>query len=230
MKTLRFPADRILAQGANRICVRDLQSEAHCLKYELPPAQRTRVGPRQRLRRWLARRMPAFGENRTELRAWRWLHARLGDSLARFVAPCDGIVDTREGPALRCALVRDAGGKPARSLYAHLFESAGDASIENASTPYRAAQLCAAVDAFEAWLLQHGIPLFDLNSGNFVVVDDPAEACGVRLVCVDVKSILDGREIVPVSRWIPRLRARKLRRRAERLRARIRDRLAPSPD
>lgn len=221
---LRFPADRILAQGANRICVRDPDSDVHCLKYELPAEQRTRVGARQRLRRWLARRMPVFGENRTELRAWRWLHARLDDSLAHFVAPCDGLVDTPHGLALRCALIRDARGTPARSLYAHLFESAG-----NTSTTYRAAQLCAAVDAFEAWLLHHGIPLFDLNSGNFVVVDDPAEACGVRLVCVDVKSIRDGREIVPVSRWVPRLRARKLRRRAERLRARIRDRLTPSP-
>lgn len=70
---LRFPADRILAHGANRLCVRDPDSDAHCLKYELPPEQRTRVGARQRLRRWLARRMPALGENRTELRAWRWL-------------------------------------------------------------------------------------------------------------------------------------------------------------
>lgn len=217
---LRFPTDRVLAQGANRICVRDPASDAHCLKYELPPAQRTRVGMRQRLRRWLARRMPAFGENRTELRAWHWLQARLGDSIVHFVAPCDGIVNTTDGPALRCALVRAADGRPARSLYAHLFESTG----------YQATQLCAAVDAFEAWLLHHGIPLFDLNSGNFVVVDDPAEACGVRLVCVDVKSILDGREILPISRWIPQLRARKLRRRAERLRARIRDRLTSSPD
>ena len=129
------------------------------------------------------------------------MQARLGDALAPFVAPCEGIVETPEGPALRCGLVRDARGLPARSLYAHLFES----------TPCTAAQLCAAVDAFEAWLLRHGIPLFDLNSGNLVVVEDTGEACGLRLVCVDVKSILDGREIVPVSRWVPWLRARKLR-------------------
>lgn len=215
---LRFPANRVLAQGANRICVRDPSSDAHCLKYELPPEQRTRVGPRQRLRRWLARRIPALGENRTELRAWRRLHARLGRELDRFVAPCEGIVRTPEGLALRCALVRDPDGAHARSLYAHLFES----------TAYSTTQLCASVDAFETWLLRHGIPLFDLNSGNVVVVDAPAETCGVRLVCVDVKSILDGREIVPISRWVPWLRTRKLRRRAERLRARIRDRLAPS--
>lgn len=215
----RFPAERILAQGANRLCVRDPASDAHCLKYELPPQQRTRVGLRQRLRRWLARRIPTLGENRTELRAWRWLRVRQGDACEDVVAPCEGIVETPEGPALRCVLVRDADGTPARSLYAHLFES----------TPYEATQLCAAVDAFEAWLLRHGIPLFDLNSGNLVVVDDPRSPCGVRLVCVDVKSILDGREIVPVSRWIPWLRARKLRRRAERLRMRIRSRLAAPP-
>ncbi len=211
-----FPAERVLAQGANRICVRDPGSDAYCLKYELPPEQRTRVGARQRLRRWIARRIPALGENRMELRAWRRLHARLGDALADFVAPCDGIVDTPQGPALRCGLVRDAQGLPARSLYAHLFET----------TPYTAAQLCTAVDAFEAWLLRHEIPLFDLNSGNVVVIEDAGQPSGLRLVCVDVKSILDGREIVPVSRWVPWLRARKLRRRAERLRTRIRSRLA----
>lgn len=216
---LTFPAERMLAQGANRICVRDPASDAHCLKYELPPQQRTRVGARQRLRRWIARRIPALGENRTELRAWRGLHARLGDALADFVAPCEGIVATPEGPALRCGLVRDAQGLPARSLYAHLFES----------TPYTTTQLCAAVDAFEAWLLRHGIPLFDLNSGNVVVIEDAGQPSGLRLVCVDVKSILDGREIVPISRWVPWLRARKLRRRAERLRARIRSRLAAPP-
>lgn len=213
---LTFPPDRVLAQGANRICVRDPASDAHCLKYELPTQQRSRVGVRQRLRRWIAGRIPALGENRTELRAWRRLRARLGAALAEFVAPCEGIVDTPEGPALRCGLVRDAQGLPARSLYAHLFES----------TPHTAQQLCAAVDAFENWLLRHGIPLFDLNSGNLVVVGEASDARPLRVVCVDVKSILDGREIVPVSRWVPWLRARKLRRRAERLRMRILSRLA----
>lgn len=212
----RFPAERVLAKGANRICVRDPDSAVHCLKYELPAALRTRVGLRQRSRRWLARHIPAFGENHTELRAWRWLRARVNGDIDHCVARCDGLVDTVDGEALRCALVIDADGVPARSLYAHLFDS----------TPYHASQLCDAVDAIEAWLLRHDIPLFDLNSGNFVVVADASKDCGVRLVCVDVKSILDGREIIPFSRWLPGLRRRKVQRRAERLRARIRAQLS----
>ena len=75
------------------------------------------------------------------------------------------------------------------------------------------------MDDFEAFLLAHGIPLFDLNAGNFVVVPSGA---GVRLVCVDAKSTVSGKEPVPLSRWIPALRRRKVRRRAERLRQRIR--------
>ena len=75
------------------------------------------------------------------------------------------------------------------------------------------------MDDFERCLLDRGIPLFDLNAGNFVVV--PAGA-GVRLVCVDAKSTVSGKELVPISRWIPWLRRRKIRRRAERLRQRIR--------
>ena len=85
--------------------------------------------------------------------------------------------------------------------------------------------LCSAVDEFEGFLLAHGIPLFDLNAGNFVVV--PA-GDGIRLVCVDAKSTVSGKELVPVSRWIPWLRRRKVRRRAERLKLRIRTALANS--
>lgn len=216
---MHFPDDTMLARGANRVCVRDPSSDAHCLKYELPPEERTPVGVRQQFRRWLARRIPALGENRTELRAWRSLHARLGNDLDRFVAPCEAIVDTPHGPALRCALVREDSGAPAASLYRHLFEL----RIHDAGA------LCAAVDAIEAWLLRHGIPLFDLNSGNFVVVTDPDAPAGLRLVCIDVKSILDGREIVPLSKWIPALGARKIRRRTERLRQRIRDHAPGTP-
>jgi hypothetical protein len=98
---------------------------------------------------------------------------------------------------------------PAPSLYALLEDI----------PRWPADALCAAVDDLEAWLLAHGIPLFDLNAGNFVVVDDRGRP---RLVCVDAKSTVSGRALVPLARWIPALGRRKLVRRAARLRARIR--------
>lgn len=206
----------VLARGANRLCAMAPDDAGDCLKFELPAGERTEAGARTRLRRALARFRPALGENATELRAWRRLHARIGGDLDGWLAPCRGIVDTGWGSALRCALIRDADGAPARSLYAHLFEGTG----------FSAASLCAAVDAIERKLLAHDVPLFDLNAGNFVVTGTGAAP---RLICVDAKSTLSGKEILPFSRWSRRLMHRKIRRRAERLRQRIRAALADAP-
>jgi hypothetical protein len=199
----------IISRGANRLCARDPRDPVHCLKFELPPAERTRVGMRQSARRWLARLFPRLGENETELRAYRKLRARLGAGTEGRLAACHGLVDMLQGTALRCDCVLLEDGSPARSLYHHLF----------ADSRYPAARLCAAVDDFEAWLLDNDIPLFDLNAGNFVVVP---YAGRIELICVDTKSVVSGKEILPFSRWSRRLMRRKVARRAQRLRERIR--------
>lgn len=199
----------IISRGANRLCARDPNDPGLCLKFELPAAERTQVGLRQNLRRWLARRFPGLGENRTELRAYRSLLARLSSSVENHIAACHGIVDTAHGKALQCDCVLATDGTPAPSLYHCLF----------VEPRYDAESLCAASEAFEAWLIRHEIPLFDLNAGNFVV---QAEGSALRLVCVDTKSVLSGKEILPFSRWSRRLMQRKIARRAQRLRARIR--------
>lgn len=207
----------VISRGANRLCARDPRDPAHCLKFELPPAERTKVGLRQSLRRWLGRRIPRFGENRTELRAYNKLRARLADRTDGYLAACHGLVETANGPALRCDCVLLADRSPALSLYRHLFEG----------PPYPAGKLCAAVDTFEAWLLENDVPLFDLNAGNFVVV---ARGNALALVCIDTKSALSGKEILPFSRWSRRLMQGKIRRRAQRLRQRIVDALADSAE
>jgi hypothetical protein len=171
------------------------------------------------------------------------LRARLGSRIDGVFAACHGIVATAHGPALRCDCVRDADGTPAPSLYQCLFggqfaERLGDNhdDAHDAAPRYDADALCAAVDRMEAWLLKHHVPLFDLNSGNFAVVADhrPATeggpAAALRLVCVDAKSLVAGKELLPISRWVPALMRRKLRRRAQRLRQRIRDAHAGSTD
>lgn len=232
--------DHVLAVGANRLCVIDPKDPRFCLKYERPLRERTRVGLRQALRRRLGQWWPALGDNRSEWRAYRRLRARLGSRIDGVFAACHGIVDTAHGPALRCDCVRDADGTPAPSLYRCLFgpsdgERLGEAfgnEIRDAreiAYRYDADALCAAVDRMEAWLLEHHVPLFDLNSGNFAVVADerPAAEDGPaivpRFVCVDAKSLVAGKELLPISRWVPALMRRKLRRRAQRLRQRIRD-------
>jgi PhoP regulatory network protein YrbL len=199
----------IISRGANRLCARDPSDPGHCLKFELPAAERTRVGLRQNLRRWLARRFPRLGENETELRAYRHLRARLGSGTDGRMAACHELVVMPQGNALLCDCVVLENGEPARSLYHHLFVEPG----------YPAAPLCEAVDKFERWLLDNRIPLFDLNAGNFVVVP---KADRIQLVCIDAKSTLSGKEILPFSRWSGHLMRRKIARRAQRLRDRIR--------
>lgn len=206
----------IISRGANRLCARDPHDPSHCLKFELPAAERTHAGARQRIRRWLARRLPYFGENHTELRAYRKLHARLGNALGGRVAACHGLIPTASGAALQCDCVQLTDGKPARSLYSHLFEG----------TDHEAVVLCAAIDRMEAWLVRNHIPLFDLNAGNFVVTNHSGE---VELVCVDAKSVISGKEILPFSRWSRTLMHRKLQRRAQRLRERVMATLADGP-
>ena len=207
----------VISRGANRLCARDPHDPARCLKFELPPEERTKVGLRQRMRRWLGRQVPRFGENRTELRAYRKLRARLGERTDGFLAACHDLVETPQGAALRCDCVLLADGSLARSLYHHLF----------VDTHYPAGRLCAAVDVFEAWLFENDVPLFDLNAGNFVVVP---RGDVLMLVCIDTKSVLSGKEILPFSRWSRRLMQRKIRRRAQRLRQRIADASADSTE
>ena len=199
----------IISRGANRLCARDPGDPSYCLKFELPSAERTHVGTRQRMRRWLAVRFPYFGENETELQAYRKLRARLGSDIDAYFAMCHGLVSMPHGKALRCDCVLLDDGMPAPSLYHCLFRE----------PRYPAGALSAAVDIFEAWLIRHEVPLFDLNAGNFVVVPHGDQ---LRLVCVDAKSVLNGKEILPFSRWSRRLMHRKVARRAQRLRERIR--------
>ena len=73
--------------------------------------------------------------------------------------------------------------------------------------------------------MAHRVELFDVNGGNLVVVE-PGDGTAPRLACVDLKSTLDQREVVPFSRWFPALGRRKVRRRIARLRNRI---LATAP-
>lgn len=208
---------QVLARGSNRLCAIDPDSPACCLKFELPRHERLGAGTRQKVRRWIAAQLPAWNDNHAELRAWQMLRARLGPATDGFLGRVHGIEATRWGPALRCDCLRLPDGSPTRSLYHHLF----------VDRCYSAAELCRAVDRFEAWLLQHEVPLFDLNAGNFVV--EPRQE-GLHLVCIDAKSVVSGKELLPVSRWVGTLLRRKIARRATRLRQRIKNELSQPVD
>lgn len=213
---LRPDALQVIARGATRMVVVDPDDPQACLKFELPPCERTRAGLREGSRRLVARVWPRFGDNATELRSYRTLHMRLGDGLHHGIARIDTLVDTDWGRALRCGRVRAADGTPAASLD----------QLLRARDALDTVSVCAALDAFADWLIAHRIALFDLNAGNLLLV--PA-ADTYRVVCIDCKSVRAGKELVPVSRWIPALGARKIRRRVARLKARIQQAPASLP-
>lgn len=210
----------IVARGANRLCTRNPDDRDTLYKFELPDDQRPSVSRRQRLGRWWARHFPRWGENHTELDACRYLRRRWGVEVQHHFSLCERIQTTPWGQALVCQAVFDNSGQLARSIFSYLQAPPQPAAA-------CAEMLCAAVDELEQWLLQRCIPLFDLNAGNLVVVP---ESSGIRLVCVDAKSVLRGKEIIPFSYWSKHLLQRKIQRRAQRLRQRIRASLdAPTP-
>ncbi len=153
------------------------------------------------------------GANLAELRAWRLVQPRLDGDESWRLAASEAIVQTPAGPALRCELVRDESGEPAPSLYQLL---AGPA-LPDAQRQALAESVC----RFEAWLQRQHIPLFDLNSGNLACVQRAGQT---ELVCIDLKSVLVRKELIPLARWSRRLMHAKIARRAARLRERI---LAP---
>lgn len=207
---------QVLARGANRVCVVDPDNLGFCLKFELPNHERSAAGIRERTRRWLGRRFARWSTNALELRAWRLARERYGQDIEGRFARCVELVGTPFGQALRCERIFRADGSPAPTLHALL----------SCPSPYGADALCAAVHEFERWLLSHAIPLHDLNPANFVVLEDTR---ALRLVCIDAKSTLLRKELLPLSHWIPPMMRRKTARRAERLRQRIRCALEPTP-
>ena len=198
----------VISRGANRVCVVDPENPRRCLKFDLPQEARTEAGPRERLRRWLGHRFEWLSNNAVELRAWQKMSRRHGVPFADRFAACRGLVHTPHGTGLRCDRILREDGTPAPTLHA-LLPRLRDRE---------AMALCEAVTDFENWLLHNAVPLRDLNPANFVVVEAGA---GMRLICIDAKSILQDKALLPLSRWLPALTRRKQARRAERLRQRI---------
>lgn len=206
---VQWSAADVIGKGANRICVRDVQDPAICLKIDLPKHQRSVKNFRQRIRRELSDRLSLFNENYIEWQAYQRLVQRLGhDVLDSYMARCISLDASAQGLILRCELVQSADGQVAKSLF-HYMQHPDDLNPD---------ALCAALDQFQAWLIKYNIPLFDLNSGNLVVQRDGEQ---LQLKCIDVKSVLRSKEIIPVSYWFKKLMHNKIKRRIARLKVLI---------
>lgn len=204
----------IIGKGANRVCVIDPLDAHYCLKFTLPHTEKSAKNWRQLLRQLLNHRLSIFDENAIEWHAYQRLHQRIGQDLQGKIAACIALEQHPEGMALKCEYIQQGNNHPAPSIY-HL--------ITQQKNTYTATQLCLAVDVFIDWLLYWRIPLFDINAGNLVVVENDAQ--DIHLVCIDVKSSLIGKELLPISYWSKFLMKRKILRRSERLKQRIHEML-----
>lgn len=201
----QYAPAQIIGKGANRICVRDVEDPNVCLKIDLPKHERSVKNLRQRIRRELSDRFTIFNENYIEWQAYQALVTRLGQStLDHHMARCLSFEQVNQGLMLRCELVQSVNGHVAKSLFYYMQHQEGiDPDL-----------LCAALEEFQIWLIQYNIPLFDLNAGNLVVQHT---AQGLKLKCIDVKSVLRSKEIIPVSYWSKQLMHKKIKRRITRL-------------
>ena len=210
---LEYTAAAIIGKGANRVCVRDRTDVNVCLKIDLPKHEKTVKNLSQKLRRELSDRVLIFNENYIEWSAHQQLLQRLEPELLhQYFAACLGLERVEKKLALRCELVRSDGGEIASSIYHYIHQQ----------QPLDQAKLLAELDAFEAWLIQHDIPLFDLNSGNIVIQHIGQE---LKIKCIDIKSTLRSKEIIPVSYWSKTLMHRKIKRRMGRLKALVQQKI-----
>lgn len=205
---------KYLGAGANRYCVISPKDENICLKIDLPAAQRQSKNWRQAIQRFLSKNIIQFNENYIEWSAYKRLIQRVSPAeLNQFIAVCVDLKETPEGElVLACQLIRNADNTIALSLDYHLRHGMNFDSV----------QINQAIDDLKDWLIQHNIPLFDLNSGNLVVKHTENH---IRLMCIDIKSTYRSKEIIPISYWSKQLMHKKIQRRAERLKKTIQQRM-----
>ncbi|MDN3637921.1 YrbL family protein [Simiduia curdlanivorans] len=196
---------QIIARGANRICVQDPASTDQCIKFDLPSEQ-----AKPGLANWLRRRKAMLFPNNSfadqEFRKYKALEQRIGNAARNHIAQCIALVNTSFGRGLVCERVYNQNGTAAQPIY-YYFEHESTLSSD---------ALIDAIYKFGDFLLRHDIPLFDLNPGNLLVqLNNSDNKC--TIYCIDLKSLGQCKEIIPLSLWFKPLRKKKIQRRISRL-------------
>lgn len=177
----------ILGCGANRYSIVHPTNENRCLKL---PSDETQ----------------AVELNKLEYRAYQQLSSQQLQHEAFFVQ-CYGLVETNLGQALEVERLFLYKRQPALSLHQWLED-------HHLQQQYLVTDIVRMIDSFSNYLIEHDLPIFDLNSGNLMLCEHQGK---LALKYVDVKSLLQSKEIIPISRWFKGLMHRKVKRRADRL-------------
>lgn len=147
--------------------------------------------------------------NRREWQAY----STFGHLLVPFVPRYHGFIATSHGPGLVVDLVYDGDGVPSAPLRDWLHQGSADRGA-------------AVLDQFRILfdlLADHDLWLMDLNLQNFLIQEavDGTE----RPWLIDLKRLVDNKEIFQVSGWFTTFKRRKLARRIDRFNAKFKTRL-----
>ncbi|MEM6708385.1 MAG: YrbL family protein [Pseudomonadota bacterium] len=190
------------ASGGNRLCFVHPQDPSICVKVAHPDVSLAEKRKRKGLKGKLKPAV-AFDENRSEQRTLETLIKQIGPALHHHVPAYHGMIDTDLGLGIQVGLVRCTDGTIARTLKQRVWE---DGVVPALST---------ALETFAAYWIQHRIPSRALLLHNLVVEERPT---GLHLWVIDG---LGSSDLLPLSRWSPRLAQRKAQRKIADLYERI---------
>jgi|GEM_PF-821684 len=206
---LALSDDLLVADGAHRWCYLHPTDPGLCVKIDKPLSQTSRPGRLTSLRHDL---MPWVSSRPANVQEWfnvQRLARRHSAILEAFAPQYGAVVPTTRGPALLVENIRDPGGGPSPRVSDYLLRH-----------PEKRAWVLAMIDGLRDQTLASGVRLYDVNPYNLLLQKKP-ESEVRRLVVVDWKSAWVCRGVLPIHEWVPALGEAKVRRRYERLKARL---------
>ena len=121
------------------------------------------------------------------------------------ISHCHGFEPTNMGKGLICDCICDANGSVSKSIL----------DVINSANPPEFSYLKSVVEQFTQYLLDEKIYIFDLNVKNIVLQQQP-DATYTPII-IDLKGHYELKEFIPLSRYIPYFRRKKLERRCQQL-------------
>lgn len=121
------------------------------------------------------------------------------------ISRCHGLEKTNMGLGLICDCIIDADGSVSKSIL----------DLINSENSLDFSYLKEVVNNFTQYLLKENMYIFDLNVKN-IVIQQQANGTYTPII-IDVKGASELKEFIPLSRYIPYFRRKKLERRCRQL-------------
>lgn len=121
------------------------------------------------------------------------------------ISHCHGFEPTNLGDGLICDCISDANGAVSKSIL----------DLINSKNPPEFLYLKNVVEQFTQYLLDEKIYIFDLNVKN-IVMQQQSDA-SYKPIIIDLKGHCELKEFIPLSKYIPYFRRKKLERRCRQL-------------